>query len=330
MATNHIPQSLALALMEHEGELREGPEDDGRLASAIRRHIWSREADGLSVATIRGTVSYPGAAILRHTRPGIALAEMNASTLRRFVLSALEIGYSGRTIKGKHLQLVRTLLRHACLPDPTGEVKRSMASALAGRYTPPPRITAVEFASIFRRIERFPGLLRKRHRDLAVIRLLSLRAVRTGELSRVLIERDVRLSVPCLDIVDPKVRALPRRIELSAQLAHDVRRLVGDRERGPLIDGGERRLNQILETWKKRLAEPRLNQRHLRRSCASDLAAQGAPLPVIREVLGHVHGSPLTARYLIGDQEMVREHLRHFEHQTRPFPNRDLIGSTPQ
>lgn len=328
MTSTHIPRSLATALARHECDVL-AETDDGRLATAILAHATDRLDDGLSVASVRGMISYPGAALLRLTPPGCLLADLDLDGTRRLVADALAAGYTPQTIKGKHLQLLRALFHRAQVPDVVGEVKRRMRSALAHRYTPPPAFTAEEFAAMFRRIQEHPGKLRTRRRDLAVIRLLALRAIRTGELARVRIERDIHLSVPCIDISQPKVRAYPRRIELSAELAADARQLVGHRTSGPLVEGGERRVNAILETWKHRLGEPRLNQRHLRRSCATDLSAQGAPLPVIRDVLGHVHGSPQTPRYLLGDAERVRSELRRFEHQTRPYPTVDSTESTP-
>lgn len=319
MQHNVWPPALLHALAQHGRDLEEGSEYDGRLATAITSHIRERLGDGVSSASVRGMVSYPGRALLDLTPPGVTLAALDVDALRDVVTRALGAGYCPTTIKGKHLQLVRVLCQRYGEHDAVGEVKRRMRAVLAYAYAPPPRFTADDLACLFRRIAEYPQRLRTRRRDLAVIRLLALRAIRMSELARIQIRGDVHLSIPALDIKS-KVRRLPRRVELSAGLADDVRALSNGRTTGPLVLGGEKTINSLLEKWKGRLDEPRLNQRHLRRSCASELAYNGAPLPVLRATLGHARNSAQTVRYLLDDAQRTREALRTLEHRSRPYP----------
>jgi len=274
---------------------------------------------GVSRASLRGVYDYPARA-LRRDVGDIALAALDVKAVQRFVCCALERGYAPSTIKGKHLPMIRRVLRFAGLPDSSTEARSNMRTALRRRGVGGPYFEPDELRDLLLRVACFrANRPTPRHReDLALFRIVAARGLRTGELARVLLERDLDLRRGSISILS-KDAAHPRTVHLSEQLLDDVRALAGGRLRGPLVRGGARQMNHCCEAWKLRLREPRLNLRALRRSCATALDEFGAPFAVLRDVLGHVQDSAQTARYLGGATRRRLLELRRLdEHLSRP------------
>lgn len=311
---NKLPASFIRALKRHGNE-------PGTLAADIVTLIEERRRDGLTEPTIRGGYIYPAAALLRHLRPGLRSDELTVDVLRDYVTAALEAGYAPRTVSKQHLGLVRMTLQGVGLRDITREVRRRMASALAPRSLPPEVFSPEELRALFQRVISYRSrhYLPSRWKHLAIFRLAGMRAIRALELSRVQIETDVDLERGQLYVRKAKVAAHPRVVQLSAVLVEDVAELAGDRTEGPLVAGGARAIGVAVETWQRRLREPRLTMRNLRRSCASALDAQGAPLAVVRDVLGHSRDSRQTLLYLGTTRQRLRRELECLDHLADPL-----------
>lgn len=292
-----------------------------KLHAALDAVIERARLAGVSRASLGGVYRYPARAI-RRAIGDIDLAALDVAAVQRLVCALLDRPYAASTIKGKHLPMISRVCAFAGIPDPCASARKAMRTALRKRGAGGPYFEPNELRDLLERVESYRSgrpMPRKRE-DLALFRLVAARAIRTGELARVHIERDVDLRRGAIAI-QSKDSAHPRTIHLSQQLIEDVRELAGQRTRGPLIRGGARQMNHCCEAWKRRLNEPKLNLRALRRSCATALDELGAPFAVLRDVLGHVQDSAMTARYLGGSRRRRLLELRRLDEHLLPPPS---------
>jgi integrase len=291
------------------------------LRVALARAIRDARANGSLRITLRGTYVYPSRALLRHM-PDMArrpFVEVDVERVRQLVRDCIELGLLPRTVCRSYLWLLQRAFDLADLPSPVGEAKRRMKAILRGRAPDAAFFATEELHGVLDRIanHRARKPLVTRAEDLAIFRLAGLRGIRAGEMERIRIERDIDWRGLTVSIIS-KDREAPRTIDLSPALVQDLRVLAGGRTSGPLIRGGARKLNVVCERWKRRLDEPRLNLRNLRRSFASALDAQGAPLSVLRDALGHVRDSTQTLRYVSSTRRRRISEYARLEHGGPP------------
>lgn len=266
------------------------------------------------MSSIKATYMFPGAALLRLLPPRLPITELRFDVIREYCIASLEAGYAPQTVREKHLTLIRSLLYFADQRDDTPEVRRRLASRLKGRAIPPPVFTADEMRALwdgiraYRSYRHFPARLS----DLAILQLAGHGGIRCFEMSRIgAADFDRARSV--LNIRDPKDASNPRVLPLTPLLWSACERLSKARVQGPLIVGGIRRIRLAAERWQRRLDEPRLTIRNLRRSLATALDAQGAPIAVIQAVLGHKRGSRQTLLYIESTHQQTRDELSRIE-----------------
>lgn len=275
---------------------------------------------GVTPASIRGVYEFPARA-LRRDIGDIPMEDLDVATVQAYVCAALARGYAPSTVKGKHLAVLARACALAGVPNPCPAARKAMHTALRRRNVGGPYFEPDELRDVLARVEAYScgRPIPRRRADLAVFRLVASRGVRTGELARVRIERDIDLKRGSI-VIHSKDTAHPRVIFLGEGLVEELRALIGDRVVGPLVPGGAHQLNHMCTVWQRRLGEKNLNLRVLRRSCASTLDELGAPFAVIRDVLGHVQDSAQTARYLGGSRRRRLAELRRLDEHLSPPP----------
>jgi len=294
------------------------------LAQALAAVAQNARESGLAERTIKGAYEAPARSCLRYLPGDSPLADISQGDLEGMIRRCVAENLSACTIRRNYLRVLRLAWKEAGCPDDANPVHAALFKLRrALRVSRPPMVyfEPDEIPALLQRVAAYRApsgrRLRCQPRDLALFRLVAYRGLRSGELERLMIERDVDYRQRTLRVTS-KVVTVPRIVELSPQLVQDVATLACGRQSGPLIEGGMRQLNATCERWKARLDEPRLNLRNLRRSMATALDAQGAPIASIGAALGHVPGSKVTNRYLGEVKRQTREHLLRLEHGSPP------------
>ncbi|HHI80738.1 MAG TPA: hypothetical protein ENK02_12265 [Planctomycetes bacterium] len=119
--------------------------------------------------------------------------------------------------------------------------------------------------------------------DADLIELAWHTGARWGELSRVEV-KDIDFNLHRIWI---RGKCGDRELPINDQCTEVLKRMVGDREDGPLIPGGPEEISRRFKRWRLRLDEPRLNARALRHSFGSHLAASGIPPATVANLMGH-------------------------------------------
>ena len=279
---------------------------------------------GLAERTVRGAYEAPARSVLRYLPGDLPIKEIGFEDIRSMVRRCLAENLTPATVRRNYLRVLKLAYERSGFghdDNPVNRVLTNMRSAL--RVSRPPIVffEPDELHEVLRRIEGYRSTtgrsIRCKPRDLAIFRLVAFRGLRAGEIERIQIERDIDFRLRTMK-VHPKVVTLPRTVKLSGALLDDVITLVAARTEGPLVEGGMKRLNSICEVWKRRLGEPRLNLRNLRRSLATALDAEGAGIGVIGQALGHVPGSAVTSRYVGQIGRQTDEMLKRVEHLGSP------------
>ena len=233
------------------------------------------------------------------------------------VREALTRGRSPNTLREKDLPLLDRAFRLAGLQSPVPAVRSAFRVALKPRR----QLVAVLRLEDLRRIlhamrhGEFTHKLRGRHvvtdlaaRDLHadLVELLAITGIRSGELAR-LKTSDFSLASRILRIPIPKDRSNPRVVPVPTASVLTVQRLIAQAAPdGRVVPGGMAFVSCALARWAKRLDEPRLNARALRHFYATELCRRGAPLPSVRDAMGH-RSLETTNRYAHGLIDPLRE-----------------------
>ena len=312
------------------GETKEWAAPNVTLAQGLESVCQDALDSGLAARTVNGAYRAPARACQRYLDGSAPLGRISQSDIERLIRRALAENLTPCTVRRNYLRVLRLAFKQAGCPDDLNPVHGALFKMRrALRVSRPPMVFFApdELHLVLKRIAAYRApsgrRLRCQPRDLAMFRLVAYRGLRSGELERLLIERDVDLRRRTLH-VRSKVVTIPRIVELSPQLTRDVEVLTEARASGPLIRGGMRQMNATCERWKKRLGEPRLNLRNLRRSMATALDADGTPIASIGAALGHVPGSKVTNRYLGEVTRKTREALLRLEHGAAPTPESPL------
>lgn len=322
----------------HPGRLRLVPKDVPilSLADALDAVAVEARSNGLAERTVAGAYEAPARSVMRYLDGSRPLLSIATDEIRTMVRKCLAEGLSACTVRRNYLRVLRLAYIHAGVhrdENPVHAVIDSMRTALRVSRPPIDFFTLDEVHALLERVRTWVNpsgrRLRKRARDLAIFRVVAFRGLRAGELERLRIERDVDLRNATLHVTS-KVVTIPRIVRLSPQLVRDVAVLTEGRGEGPLILGGLRTLNYLCELWKRRLNEPRLNLRNLRRSMATALDGKGAPIASIRAALGHVPGSPVTCRYIGEVRRRTEEALRLIEQHPAPPAPQSSPTPTPE
>ena len=280
--------------------------------------------NGLSERTVRGAYEAPANSILRYLDGASPLRTIGFEEIRTMVRRCLAENLTAQTIRGNYLRVLRLAFIHGGFSEdanPVHHVLRAMRTALRVSRPPIEYFEPDELHEVLRRVAEYESSsgrrLRRRPRDLAVFRLVSFRGVRAGELERIEIARDVNIAARTMRVTS-KCVTVPRVIRLEGQVLDDVVTLIAARVEGPLIEGGAKTLNSMCEVWKRRLREPRLNLRNLRRSFATGLDEAGIGYAGLQKAMGHVPGSPHTLRYIGEVRRTTEEAFRRLEHPSPP------------
>lgn len=302
------------------------------LRQALESVATEARASGLAERTVSGAYEAPARAVMRYLGGNQALASIGFEEIRAMVRRCLAENLTACTVRRNYLRVLRLAFRsHGWADDenPVHAVLRNMRAALRVSRPPITYFEPEELHDVLRRVAEYRApsgrRLRRQPRDLAVFRIVAFRGIRCYELERVRIERDVDVRGGTLRI-ESKCVTVPRTVRLSPALRDDLITLVAARTHGALIEGGARTLNSICEVWKRRLDEPRLNLRNLRRSMATALDDAGAGLAGIANALGHVPGSPHTNRYV---GEVRRRTAEAFTRIERDHPRPPVAGASP-
>lgn len=299
---------------------------DVTLSAALAEVVREARRDGLVSASVRGGYLSQSRAILRFIDGDTRLADLDEDAVRDFVRRALDAGLAPATVKRHYLRVLARAFLFANIESPVHTVTSKMRARLRAKTPTAPYFSRDELFELLNDIAvhcgRWP--YRTRQRDLAIFRIVAYRALRTNELCRIRIERDIDFERGIV-LIHSKDAGNPRTISLSDRLVKDVRVLMGDRTEGPLVLGGARTCNVISERWSARLGRT-VNLRALRHSCATALGEQGATFASIGEVLGHVRGSTRTGLYVHPNRRQTEEHLRALERRV-PLP--PALGGSP-
>lgn len=321
-----FPTSFSLALQRH-ARAEVFPARDS-FAAALLRLLDEKRLDGITDASLRGSYIFPGAAVLQRLPAGVLVHNVTFEHVRDCVRQALDDGYAPSTIRKQHLTLIRQVMAEEGVRDVTGRVRRRMRAVLARESLPKQPFSAEELVALFERMARYKGTraLPVRWKHIAAFRLAAHRGVRALEMGRILIRQDIDWDEDVLLIRKAKDPSNPRRIALGPALRDDIVTLCDGRDDGLLVEGGARALNRAVSAWQERLKEPRLTMTNLRRSFASDLDAQGTPVAVMTEAMGHARGSTQVLYYVGTTKRRVAAALTALDHRLSP---QRTHGETP-
>ena len=238
--------------------------------------------------------------LLRYWRPETPVAAITEAEIEWFVREALADGRKPQTVRGKDLPMLQRVFAIAGVEDRVPAVRSRLQLRL--RTQPPTRdaFTPEEFGDVIDRIRTAPLLAGRGHprdRDeiedhASVIELLAFTGIRFLELSRVAIN-DVDIESATLHVRKAKNIEEPREAALVGPSLQATRRLL-ERARQSRRPAGsstslveEQFVRRVLDYWKRRLEEPRLTARNLRRSFLTWCDAAGASPREVMRLAGH-------------------------------------------
>lgn len=280
------------------------------LGEGLERAVLEAEASGVTAATVNGAYRAPAVAVLKFLGPRTALRAIDADEVCKFITRTLAAGRKPTTLKNSYLRLLRLALEAGGLSgEPVRVATRRMRTALKDRPELSAWFSPDEVGVLLARIRTYEGdrpiPTRERHADL--IEVVVCTGIRSAELARVLVG-DFNAARGTLAVREAKDVRRPREQPLPPNAVDCLRRLTaGRKSTDPLVPGGMRALNAMYERWKKRLDEPRLNGRALRRSYGSGLDLIGASKATIKDGLGHHPNSSQTDRYLRSQHGILRD-----------------------
>lgn len=296
----------------------------GKALDAVVAHARKR---GLPEATVRGNYINRKRVLLQAFSPDDPLVAIDADEVLAFIRFALEGGEldnpragqpgqpdkirfkprKAKTIAKGYLNVLHQAFELEGLRSPVPEAKNLAKSALRDGHTQMPWFLPEELRSIVSRMRASDAPAAARDAD--IVTLIACTAIRDGELHRARV-RDINLDRGELVIPKPKFRSKPRTQLLPEPAVEAARRLVQGKKPSDLLVNSPSEMNTLWERWKRRLKEPRLNGRALRRSQATGLLLRGATLTDVREQLGHTHNSTETLRYLEAVEKHRKDHVR--------------------
>lgn len=306
------------------------PRETSSVLGALSGVIQSAIDRGLEPHVVDGVWRRPAKSLLRYFRGEQPLAEVTHDQVRRYVLWCLDGSpehgqppVKPVTIRKEYLRVLAAAFAAAQLPSPIKAVLTELRTRMRGAPEPILGLEADEVAELLERIRRWgyrdPHDRRDTHLDWLLFALVATTGIRASELARVR-RRDIDLERGLIAVA-PKVRDRPRfepvADELLQALRHHCAHLAGPDT--PLVPGRGRMgpkdaswaaqgryLNRMCMVWRRRLNEPRLNLRALRRAHGTAIDAGGAPFAVVRDALGHSRTSDETQRYLLARHKTVR------------------------
>ena len=288
------------------------------LKDALENVVRDAQARGLREDVVRGVYRNPANAVLALFNPTDQLQMFTSDDILWMIREFLEMGRAPITIKKGYLRVLHQAFELAGVESPIPEARKRARTMLRHAPAPMSWFLPEEVGAIVRKMRehREP----RAQRDADLVTLIALTGIRSGELSRVLVS-DVDVDRSTLTIREAKVRSRPRVQPLAPPALEAVQRLLEGKRKADTLVGGSRVLNRMFERWKKRLGDPRLNGRALRRSHATGLILSGATMPEVRDQMGHHHSSTETMRYLEAVQAHRREHVNRLASEAFGLPD---------
>lgn len=288
---------------------------------------------GLEPHMVESVWRKPCRALLRYFAPDVCFEALTTDVVRAYALWCLDgdptldkrgkpirRALSPSTVRKEYLRVLHACFEVAQFPSPVPAVLVDIAQRMRRAPAVVIGFDIEEVRALLARVREWEGRTAGAGTavDAMLFALVATTGLRTAELARVRV-RDVHLEQGVIQ-VRAKSAANPRLEpivpELAEALAKHVAQLPGPDSpivpaRGkpnprdaPWAAQG-RYLNRMVMRWKKRLGEPRLHLRALRRAHGTGLDAQGAPYAVVRDGLGHSRTSDETPRYLLSTHRAV-------------------------
>lgn len=269
------------------------------LREALDQERADLQLRGATKATVKGTHDSHANYLLKWFQETAPMAEIDTEELKLFVHEALADGRSPNTLLGKDLPLLARCFRWAGIEDRVAATRAKLRTLK--RVAPKsPHFTPEELRDLMVRMRDWRDERGKRveaqEDDVALLHFLAQTGVRAGECGRIMLS-DVSYSRRRIAVCEAKDRSHSRPLAVPPKLEPSVRLLERiARERAgpgvpddqiPLVRDSENHIGRVCARWKKRLKEPRLSGRALRKACAVSLIASGATPTEVMAILGH-------------------------------------------
>lgn len=324
---------------------RAGAERAPTIGEALQAAIDRKRAQGLPPHSVHGDARVPAKAVLDRFRAEARLDAITPAMLCRWIEDQALAGIAPSTIRKKRLAILDLAFRVAGIPSPVPAARETMRAVLRPRDVEIPAFTPEELRDLLARARAWRQPqgrpTPRRELDVLLLELAATTGIRHDELARIRV-CDVHLERGTITVT-PKVRRRTREEpivpEIRERLAARIAELAGKPpetyivpangrvlEHEPPWGPQARYLDRARERWQRRLGEPRLHWRALRRAHGTALDHRGAPVAVLRDALGHTRTSQETMRYLFAGRRAVTEAKHGLASHLLPPP----AQATPQ